>query len=213
MSAVITDAPPPALYAEGTDPEADLVLVCGERKFWVRRSIGRAFPVVAARQDQSSGAEFDVLGYSSEILEKLLLLGEPYGAIALTPKLISEVSSLAHFLGAQPVLTSFYLFLKANEFGKEMQCDVAVAAFALDKLLTEEPEWPGCVLTAMVREINPGNFRSRSQLKERTTLLKGLHASTTMALFQHVTEMFRSASRYSKEQGGPFVEYAIHRTH
>ena len=78
------------LYAEGADPEADLVLVCGQRKFFVRRAVCDAFKVVAASPDKSNGAEFDVLGHDANTLEKLLLLVDPDAAIALTPKLMGS---------------------------------------------------------------------------------------------------------------------------
>jgi len=199
MSGASKTNSPLVLYAEGVDPEADLVLVCGGRKFYVRRAVCEmAFPVVADSPDKSHGAEFDILGHSAETVEKLLLLVNPDSAIALTPKLITEVLPLAHFLGAQPLIKSFYQFLEANH---ELKTDVAAAAFAVDKLLTEEPNWPPHVLTAMVREVIPRHpfscymgyeqeVRRREKLvKERSSLLKGLHASTTMALFQRVAMM------------------------
>ena len=121
------------LYAEGADPEADLVLVCGERKFFVRRAVcEKAFPVVADSPDKSKGAEFVILGHSAETLENLLLLVNPDGAIALTPELITEVLPLAHFLGADALIQSFCLFLNKNSFSKHMDPCVAAAAFALD---------------------------------------------------------------------------------
>ena len=183
---------PLVLYAEGVDPEADLVLVCGGRKFYVRRAVCEmAFPVVADSPDKSNGAEFDILGHSAETVEKLLLLVNPDSAIALTPKLITEVLPLAHFLGADALIQSFYLFLEANI---ELKSNVAAAAFAVDKLLAEEPKWPHHVLNAMVREIIPhnhisdmrdlshgeaqayGRMRSREKkVKERMHQLKGLH--------------------------------------
>ena len=190
------------LYAEGADPEADLVLVCGQRKFFVRRAVCDAFKVVAASPDKSNGAEFDVLGHDANTLEKLLLLVDPDAAIALTPKLITEVLPLAHFLGADALIQSFYLFLEANI---ELKSNVASAAFALDKLLAKEPKWSDRTLNAMVRTIIPCHpisegyakremrqweERQREKLvKERTPLLKGLRASTTMALFQRVAMM------------------------
>ena len=66
-----------SLFAEGADPEADLVLVCGQRKFFVRRAVCDAFKVVEHMPDKSSGAEFDVLGHRAETVEKLLLLVDP----------------------------------------------------------------------------------------------------------------------------------------
>ena len=204
---------PLVLYAEGVDPEADLVLVCGGRKFYVRRAVCDAFKVVAASPDKSNGAEFDVLGHDANTLEKLLLLVDPDAAIALTPKLITEVLPLAHFLGADALIQSFYLFLEANF---ELKSNVASAAFALDKLLAEEPKWSDRTLNAMVRTIIPCHpisegyakremrqweERQREKLvKERTPLLKGLRASTTMALFQRVAMMAseRSTRRINK---------------
>ena len=201
------------LYAEGADPEADLVLVCGQRKFFVRRAVCDAFKVVAASPDKSNGAEFDVLGHDANTLEKLLLLVDPDAAIALTPKLITEVLPLAHFLGADALIQSFYLFLEANI---ELKSNVASAAFALDKLLAKEPKWSDRTLNAMVRTIIPCHpisegyakremrqweERQREKLvKERTPLLKGLRASTTMALFQRVAMMAseRSTRRIDK---------------
>ena len=204
---------PLVLYAEGVDPEADLVLVCGQRKFFVRRAVCDAFKVVESMPDKSSGAEFDVLGHSAKTLEKLLLLVDPDAAIALTPKLITEVLPLAHFLGADALIQSFYLFLEANI---ELKSNVATAAFALDKLLAKEPKWSDRILDAMVRIIIPCHpmgrtwdlrqweERQREQLvKERTPLLKGLHASTTMALFQRVAMMM-----CEKERGA--MNRAIH---
>ena len=201
------------LYAEGVDPEADLVLVCGQRKFFVRRAVCDAFKVVAASPDKSNGAEFDVLGHDANTLEKLLLLVDPDAAIALTPKLITEVLPLAHFLGADALIQSFYLFLEANI---ELKSNVAAAAFALDKLLAKEPKWSDRILNAMVRIIIPCHpmgrtwdlrqweERQREQLvKERTPLLKGLHVSTTMALFQRVAMMM-----CEKERGA--MNRAIH---
>ena len=80
--------------------------------------------------------------------------------------------------------------------------NVAAAAFALDKLLAKEPKWSDRILNAMVRIIIPCHpmgrtwdlrqweERQREKLvKERTPLLKGLRASTTMALFQRVAMM------------------------
>lgn len=197
MSGASKTNSPLVLYAEGVDPEADLVLVCGGRKFYVRRAVCEmAFPVVADSPDKSNGAEFDILGHSAETVEKLLLLVNPDSAIALTPKLITEVLPLAHFLGADALIQSFYLFLEANI---ELKSNVATAAFALDKLLAKEPKWSDRILDAMVRIIIPSHpmgrtwdlrqweERQREKLvKERTPLLKGLHASTTMALFQRV---------------------------
>ena len=218
MSGASKTNSPLVLYAEGVDPEADLVLVCGERKFYVRRAVCElAFPVLEAMPDKSSGAVFDVLGHNSATLLKLLSLVDPRGAIALTPKLIAEVSSLAHFLGADALIQSFYLFLKANTFKHEN--NVAAAAFALDKLLAEDPDWPPHVLTAMVREIiprhpisQPANLeearwyrqevRRREKLvKERSSLLKGLRASTTMALFQRVAMMACGRSKETMNRG------------
>ena len=192
MSGASKTNSPLVLYAEGVDPEADLVLVCGGRKFYVRRAVCEmAFPVVADSPDKSNGAEFDILGHSAETVEKLLLLVNPDSAIALTPKLITEVLPLAHFLGADALIQSFYLFLEANI---ELKSNVAAAAFAVDKLLAEEPKWPHHVLNAMVREIIPhnhisdmrdlshgeaqayGRMRSREKkVKERMHQLKGLH--------------------------------------
>ena len=85
MSGASKTNSPLVLYAEGVDPEADLVLVCGQRKFFVRRAVCDAFKVVESMPDQSSGAEFDVLGHRAETVEKLLLLVDPDGVIALTP--------------------------------------------------------------------------------------------------------------------------------
>ena len=213
MSGASKTNSPLVLYAEGVDPEADLVLVCGQRKFFVRRAVCDAFKVVESMPDKSSGAEFDVLGHSAKTLEKLLLLVDPDAAIALTPKLITQVLPLAHFLGADALIQSFYLFLEANF---ELKSNVASAAFALDKLLAEEPKWSDRTLNAMVRTIIPCHpisegyakremrqweERQREKLvKERTPLLKGLHASTTMALFQRVAIMAceRSTKRINK---------------
>ena len=198
MSGASKTNSPLVLYAEGVDPEADLVLVCGQRKFFVRRAVCDAFKVVESMPDKSSGAEFDVLGHRAETVEKLLLLVDPDGAIALTPKLITEVAGLAHFLGADALIQSFYEFLVANH---ELKTGVAAAAFRVDKLLAKDPKWPHHVLTAMVREVIPRHpfscymgyeqeVRRREKLvKERSSLLKGLHASTTMALFQRVAMM------------------------
>ena len=213
MSGASKTNSPLVLYAEGVDPEADLVLVCGGRKFYVRRAVCDAFKVVAASPDKSNGAEFDVLGHDANTLEKLLLLVDPDAAIALTPKLITEVLPLAHFLGADALIQSFYLFLEANI---ELKSNVASAAFALDKLLAKEPKWSDRTLNAMVRTIIPCHpisegygkremrqweERQREKLvKERTPLLKGLRASTTMALFQRVAMMAseRSTRRINK---------------
>ena len=210
MSGASKTNSPLVLYAEGVDPEADLVLVCGGRKFYVRRAVCDAFKVVAASPDKSNGAEFDVLGHNANTLEKLLLLVDPDAAIALTPKLITEVLPLAHFLGADALIQSFYLFLEANI---ELKSNVAAAAFALDKLLPKEPKWSDRILDAMVRIIIPCHpmgrtwdlrqweERQREKLvKERTPLLKGLHASTTMALFQRVAIIAseKSTSRINK---------------
>ena len=205
MSGASKTNSPLVLYAEGVDPEADLVLVCGGRKFYVRRAVCDAFKVVAASPDKSNGAEFDVLGHDANTLEKLLLLVDPDAAIALTPKLITEVLPLAHFLGADALIQSFYLFLEANI---ELKSNVATAAFALDKLLAKEPKWSDRILDAMVRIIIPCHpmgrtwdlrqweERQREQLvKERTPLLKGLHVSTTMALFQRVAMMMCEKDR------------------
>ena len=213
MSGASKTNSPLVLYAEGVDPEADLVLVCGGRKFYVRRAVCDAFKVVAASPDKSNGAEFDVLGHDANTLEKLLLLVDPDAAIALTPKLITEVLPLAHFLGADALIQSFYLFLEANI---ELKSNVAAAAFALDKLLAKEPKWSDRILNAMVRIIIPCHpmgrtwdlrqweERQREQLvKERTPLLKGLHVSTTMALFQRVAMMM-----CEKERGA--MNRAIH---
>ena len=213
MSGASKTNSPLVLYAEGVDPEADLVLVCGGRKFYVRRAVCDAFKVVAASPDKSNGAEFDVLGHDANTLEKLLLLVDPDAAIALTPKLITQVLPLAHFLGADALIQSFYLFLEANI---ELKSNVAAAAFALDKLLAKEPKWSDRILNAMVRIIIPCHpmgrtwdlrqweERQREQLvKERTPLLKGLHASTTMALFQRVAMMM-----CEKERGA--MNRAIH---
>ena len=98
MSGASKTNSPLVLYAEGVDPEADLVLVCGQRKFFVRRAVCDAFKVVESMPDKSSGAEFDVLGHSAGTLEKLLLLVDPDGVIALTPKLIRHVAPLASTL-------------------------------------------------------------------------------------------------------------------
>ena len=57
-----------------------MVLVCGQRKFFVRRAVCDAFKVVAASPDKSSGAEFDGLGHDADTLEKLLLLVDPDAA-------------------------------------------------------------------------------------------------------------------------------------
>ena len=60
------------LYAEGAgDPEADLVLVCGERKFFVRRAVCEmAFPVVfEPGQIQRRGVRH--LRPDSETLDKI----------------------------------------------------------------------------------------------------------------------------------------------
>ena len=210
MSGASKTNSPLVLYAEGVDPEADLVLVCGQRKFFVRRAVCDAFKVVAACPDKSSGAEFDVLGHDANTLEKLLLLVDPDAAIALTPKLITEVLPLAHFLGADALIQSFYLFLEANI---ELKSNVASAAFALDKLLAKEPKWSDRILNAMVRIIIPCHPMGRTWdlrqweerqrekiVKERTPLLKGLHASTTMALFQRVAIIAseKSTSRINK---------------
>ena len=90
--------------------------------------------------------------------------------------------------------------------------NVAAAAFALDKLLAKEPKWSDRILNAMVRIIIPCHptgegygkredvllweERQREKLvKERTPLLKGLHASTTMALFQRVAMMMCEKDR------------------
>ena len=213
MSGASKTNSPLVLYAEGVDPEADLVLVCGQRKFFVRRAVCDAFKVVESMPDKSSGAEFDVLGHSAKTLEKLLLLVDPDAAIALTPKLITQVLPLAHFLGADALIQSFYLFLEANI---ELKSNVASAAFALDKLLAKEPKWSDRILDGMVRIIIPCHpmgrtwdlrqweERQREQLvKERTPLLKGLHASTTMALFQRVAMMM-----CEKERGA--MNRAIH---
>ena len=201
-----------SLFAEGADPEADLVLVCGDIKFFVRRAVCElAFPVLDAMPDKSSGAVFDVLGHDSATLLKLLSLVDPRGAIALTPKLIAEVSPLAHFLGADALIQSFYLFLKANTFKHDH--NVAAAAFALDKLLTEEPDWPCHVMTAMVRFILPRDWcSSGKKLEVITDHVKGLHASTTVALFQHVARKFFKAACYDlqKQEIGKVVEYALH---
>ena len=198
------------LYDEGADPEADLVLVCGERKFFVRRAVcEKAFPVVANRPDKD--AEFDILGHDPETLLGLLLLVEPAGEIALTPKLITEVLPLAHFLGADALIRSFYLFLKANTFKHDH--NVAAAAFALDKLLTEAPDWPCHVMTAMVRLILPRTwYSSGRKLEVITDHVKGLHVSTTVALFQHVARKFYKAACYDlqKQDIGKVVEYALH---
>ena len=191
------------LYAEGADPEADLVLVCGERKFYVRRAVYEmVFTLVFDMPDRSNGAELDILGYSAETLETLLCLVDPDGEIALTPKVISHVAPLAHFLGADTLIKNFYLFLKANS---ELKNGVAAAAFVVDKLLAKDPKWPHHVLTAMVREIIPrnpisdmnddvgmarGRMRSREKkVKEGMLQLKGLHESTKMALFQYLAMM------------------------
>ena len=81
MSGASKTNSPLVLYAEGVDPEADLVLVCGGRKFYVRRAVCEmAFPVVADSPDKSNGAEFVILGHSAETLEKLLLLVDPDAA-------------------------------------------------------------------------------------------------------------------------------------
>ena len=194
------------LFAEGADPEADLVLVCGDIKFFVRRAVCElAFPVLEAMPDKSSGAEFDVLGHDSATLLKLLSLVDPRGAIALTPKLIAEVSPLAHFLGADALIQSFYAFLVQNH---ELKSFVATAAFRVDKLLGKEPKWPDRILTAMVREIIPplhtnhqGNLprtvrqQWEAKVKEGMLQLKGVHASTTMALFQRVAMMLCEKDR------------------
>ncbi len=195
------------LFAEDHDPEADLVLVCGERKFYVRRAVYEmVFTLVFDMPDRSNGAELDILGYSAETLETLLCLVDPDGEIALTPKVISHVAPLAHFLGADTLIKNFYLFLKANS---ELKTGVAAAAFAVDKLLAEDPKWPHHVLNAMVREIIPcnpisdmndrshtahgevrGRMRSREKkVKEGMLQLKGLHESTKMALFQYLAMM------------------------
>ena len=206
MSGASKTNSPLVLYAEGVDPEADLVLVCGDIKFFVRRAVcEKAFPVVADSPDKSNGAEFVILGHSAETVEKLLLLVDPDGVIALTPKLIRNVAALAHFLGADALIQSFYEFLVANH---ELKNGVAAAAFAVDKLLAKDPKWPHHVLTAMVREIIPrnpisdmsdlshgeaqayGRMRLREKkIKEAMLQLKGLHESTTMALFQHLAMM------------------------
>ena len=212
MSGASKTNSPLVLYAEGVDPEADLVLVCGGRKFYVRRAVCEmAFPVVADSPDKSNGAEFDILGHSAKTVEKLLLLVNPDSAIALTPKLITEVLPLAHFLGADALIRSFYLFLKANTFKHDH--NVAAAAFALDKLLTEEPNWPCHVMTAMVRLILPRTwYSSGRKLEVITDHVKGLHASTTVALFQHVARKFYKAACYDlqKQDIGKVVEYALH---
>ena len=65
MSGASKTKSPLVLYAEGVDPEADLVLVCGQRKFFVRRAVCEHFKVVEHRPDKSSGAEFDVGGRDS----------------------------------------------------------------------------------------------------------------------------------------------------
>ena len=206
MSGASKTDSPLVLYAEGADPEADLVLVCGERKFYVRRAVCElAFPVLEAMPDKSSGAVFDVLGHNSATLLKLLSLVDPRGAIALTPKLIAEVSSLAHFLGADALIQSFYAFLVQNH---ELKSFVATAAFRVDKLLAKEPKWPDRILTAMVREIIPplhtnhqGNLprtvrqQWEAKVKEGMLQLKGVHASTTMALFQRVAMMLCEKDR------------------
>ena len=198
MSGASKTNSPLVLYAEGVDPEADLVLVCGQRKFFVRRAVCDAFKVVESMPDKSNGAEFDVLGHSAATLEKLLLLIDPDAVIALTPKLIRNVASLAHFLGADALIQSFHVFLVANH---ELKTGVAAAAFAVDKLLAKDPQWPHHVLTAMVREIIPRNPISdvvtisemelrEKKVKERTHLaLKGLHESRTMARFHHLATM------------------------
>ena len=93
---------------------------------------------------------------------------------------------------------------------------VAAAAFALDKLLAKEPKWPDRILTAMVREIIPplhtnhqGNLprtvrqQWEAKVKEGMLQLKGVHASTTMALFQRVAMMM-----CEKERGA--MNRAIH---
>ena len=201
------------LFAEGADPEADLVLVCGDIKFFVRRAVCElAFPVLEAMPDKSSGAEFDVLGHDSATLLKLLSLVDPRGVTALTPKLISEVLPLAHFLGANALIKSFCLFLHKNKFAKDKENDVAVAAFALDKLLTEEPKWEIDVLTAMVRFILPRDWHSSGKkLEVITDHVKGIHASTTVALFQHVASKFWLAeSMLQNKTRGDIVEYALH---
>ena len=92
MSGASKTNSPLVLYAEGVDPEADLVLVCGQRKFFVRRAVCDAFKVVESMPDKSSGAEFDVLGHSAKTLEKLLLLVDPDAAIALSANGISARS-------------------------------------------------------------------------------------------------------------------------
>jgi len=202
------------LYDEGADPEADLVLVCGEKKFFVRRAVCEmAFPVVADSPDKSNGAEFVILGHSAETLENLLLLVNPDGAIALTPELITEVSPLAHFLGSHSVIHRFYLFLQENSFSKRMDPCVAAAAFALDKLLSEEPKWEDHVLTAMVRFILPRPWYSEGKkLEVITDHVKGIHASTTVALFQHVARKFTTAACFDLQKQEPLnvVECALH---
>ena len=207
-----------SLFAEGADPEADLVLVCGRvlkrgRKFYVRRAVCEmAFPVVADSPDKSNGAEFDILGHSAETLENLLLLVNPDGAIALTPELITEVSPLAHFLGSHSVIHRFYLFLQENSFSKRMDPCVAAAAFALDKLLSEEPKWEDHVLTAMVRFIIP-NDRTNDRTNDAiiTEYVKGIHVSTTVALFRHVAYKFRYAAYgWKKQNVKDLVDYALH---
>ena len=91
--------------------------------------------------------------------------------------------------------------------------NVAAAAFALDKLLTEEPNWPCHVMTAMVRLILPRTwYSSGRKLEVITDHVKGLHASTTVALFQHVARKFYKAACYDlqKQDIGKVVEYALH---
>ena len=211
MSGASKTNSPLVLYAEGVDPEADLVLVCGDIKFFVRRAVCElAFPVLEAMPDKSSDAEFDVLGQDSATLLKLLSLVDPRGAIALTPKLIAEVSPLAHFLGADALIQSFYAFLVQNH---ELKSFVATAAFRVDKLLGKEPKWPDRILTAMVRFILPRDWASSGKkLEVITDHVKGLHASTTVALFQHVARKFFKAACYDlqEQEIGKVVEYALH---
>ena len=97
----------------------------------------------------------------------------------------------------------------------EKEKDVAAAAFALDKLLTEEPKWPRHVLTAMVRFILPRTWLSSGELLQVITdQVKGIHASTTVALFQHVVRKFDTATRYESDmrnlKAGNVVKYALH---
>ena len=94
MSGASKTNSPLVLYAEGVDPEAGLVLVCGGRKFYVRRAVCEmAFPVVADSPDKSNGAEFDILGHSAETVEKLLLL------VKRRPRLPSTSCSLRNPIG------------------------------------------------------------------------------------------------------------------